>query len=82
VVASPARLPAQLIPAQDQVLMARALYLSLAFFAAAPLTAICLVGFARYDMGMSRAAIRVDALSAADVIFAAVAAVSLLGRKK
>jgi hypothetical protein len=62
--------------------MARALYLSLAFLAAAPLTAICLVVFARYDMGMSRAAVRVDALGAAGAIFAAVAAVSLFRRRK
>jgi hypothetical protein len=61
--------------------MGRGLYLSLAFLTAAPLTAVFLAAFARYDMGMSRAAIRVDALSAAGVIFAAIAAVSLLKRK-
>jgi hypothetical protein len=62
--------------------MLRGLYLSLAFLTAAPLTAVFLAGFARYDLGMSRVAIRVDALSAAGLIFAAVAAISLIMRKK
>lgn len=52
--------------------MTRGLSSTLAFLAAAPLTAVFIAGFARYDLGMSRVAIRVDALSGAGLIFAAV----------
>ena len=63
-------------------MMVRSLHLTLAFLTAAPLTAVFLAGFARYNLGMSRIAIRVDALSAAGLIFAAVAAGSLMRGKK
>jgi hypothetical protein len=80
--AIPARLPAHLYSCAGSSIMVRSLYLTLAFLTAAPLTAVFLAGFARYNLGMSRIAIRVDALSAAGLIFAAVAAVSLMRRKK
>jgi hypothetical protein len=61
--------------------MTRALELILSL-AAAGATAFLLVLIARYDMGMSVYDIRIKALSAACLIFAAVAGGSLLKRKK
>ena len=61
--------------------MGRAFELILSF-AAAGATAFLLALITRHDMGMSAHDIRIDALCAAGVIFAAVAGGALLKRKK
>jgi hypothetical protein len=60
--------------------MERFPYLLLSFLTAM-LTALLLAAIARYDMGMSREAIRIVALSVAGFIFAAVVVVVLFKRR-
>jgi hypothetical protein len=60
--------------------MARVVYLLLAILTAT-LAALVLVVFARYDVGMSREAIRFDALSVAGFLFVAVVVVALFKRR-
>jgi hypothetical protein len=60
--------------------MGRALYLLVALLTAI-LAALLLVVFARYNIGMSREAIRADALSVAGFLFAAIVVVGFFKRR-
>jgi hypothetical protein len=60
--------------------MGRVLYLLLSFLAAI-LTALLVAMFARYNLGMSREAIRIAALSVAGCLFAAIVVVALFRRE-
>jgi hypothetical protein len=60
--------------------MGRVPYLLLSFLTAI-LVALFLAAFARYDLGMTREAIRIDALVVAGCLFAAIVVVALFRGK-